>query len=47
MSDERLQHLVRFHAILNRLEKTIGGARTLADCCGRMALSERGVYFVS
>src|ERR1700677_1339335 len=31
MSDRRLQDLIRFYSILNRLEKTIGGARGLAD----------------
>jgi len=31
MSDRRLQDLIRFYSILNRLEKTIGGARALAD----------------
>jgi hypothetical protein len=41
----RLDDLVRFYAILDRLERTIGGARTLADCTGRRAWPERGVYF--
>ena len=36
MSERRLQDLIRFYSILNRLEKTIGGARVLADCFGRM-----------
>lgn len=45
MSDARLQHLVRFYSILDTLEKTLGGARTLADCRGRMDWPVRGVYF--
>jgi hypothetical protein len=36
MSDRRLQDLIRFYSILHKLEKTIGGARTLADCRGCM-----------
>jgi hypothetical protein len=45
MSSERLEHLVRFYTILDRLETNIGGARTLADCLGRMDWPTRGVYF--
>jgi hypothetical protein len=45
MSDRRLQDLIRFYSILNRLEKTIGGARALADCRGRMKWPARGIYF--
>ena len=45
MSNERLEDLVRFYLILDRLERNIGGARTLADCRGRMDWPERGVYF--
>jgi hypothetical protein len=45
MSDRRLQDLIRFYSILNRLENTIGGARALADCRGRMKWPARGVYF--
>jgi hypothetical protein len=45
MSDRRLQDLIRFYSILNQLEKKIGGARTLADCRGRMKWPARGVYF--
>ncbi len=44
MSDRRLQHLVRFYSILDTLEKTLGGARTLADCRGRMNWPARGIY---
>lgn len=45
MTEERHEHLVRFYAILNRLERNIGGARRLADCSGRMNWPKRGVYF--
>jgi hypothetical protein len=45
MSDRRLQDLIRFYSIMNRLEKTIGGARALADCRGCMKWPARGVYF--
>jgi hypothetical protein len=45
MSDRRLQDLIRFYSILSRLEKTISGARALADCRGRMKWPARGVYF--
>jgi hypothetical protein len=45
MSDEHLQHLVRFYSILGDLERHLGGARRLADCCGRMGWPARGVYF--
>lgn len=37
MGSERLQHLIRFYAILDQLEKTIGGARRLVNCDGRLA----------
>ena len=37
--------LDRLYALLSRLERTIGGPRTLADCHGRMAWPLRGVYF--
>jgi hypothetical protein len=45
MNDGRLQDLVRFYSILDSLEKTIGGARTLAACRGRMNWPKRGIYF--
>jgi hypothetical protein len=44
MSNRR-HDLVRFYAILDRLERRIGGARRLADCSGRLAWPHRGVYF--
>lgn len=44
-SDDRVKHLIRFYSILDELEKNVGGARTLAECSGRMAWPRRGVYF--
>lgn len=41
----RRQDLIEFYAILDRLEKQTGGARTLAECHGRMVWPQRGVYF--
>ena len=41
----RLDDLVRFHSILDTLERKIGGRRLLADCHGRLAWPLRGVYF--
>ncbi|MGH7486616.1 MAG: hypothetical protein ACREMY_13615, partial [bacterium] len=31
--------------VLDQLENKIGGGRKLADCSGRMAWPNRGVYF--
>jgi hypothetical protein len=45
MDNERIEHLLRFYLILGRLERSIGGARILADCRGRMSWPARGVYF--
>ena len=45
MSDARANDLVRFYALLDKLERNIGGARRLADCSGRMHWPQRGVYF--
>jgi hypothetical protein len=45
MNADRQQDLIEFYSILDRLEKQIGGARTLADCNGRMVWPQRGVYF--
>src|SRR5437879_417782 len=45
MRDGRLHDLVRSSAILPLPESNIGGGRTLADCSGRMAWLDRGVYF--
>ena len=45
MSNARANDLVRFYALLDKLERNIGGARRLADCSGRMHWPQRGVYF--
>jgi hypothetical protein len=45
MQDERREHLVRFYSILDALEERVGGQRTLANCSGRLAWPQRGVYF--
>jgi hypothetical protein len=41
----RLDDLKRFYGVLHRLEETLGGKRTLANCVGRTAWPQRGVYF--
>ena len=41
----RLEHLMHFYSILDRLQENIGGPRTLAGCSGRMDWPKRGVYF--
>jgi hypothetical protein len=46
MKHERLAHLIRFYSIIHTLEANIGGAKTLADCSGRMPWPKRGVYFL-
>jgi hypothetical protein len=43
--NERGELLTTFYSLLERLEKSIGGARSLADCSGRMKWPKRGVYF--
>src|SRR5215470_17579987 len=45
MDTERRADLIRFYSILHDLEITIGGARKLAECSGRMDWADRGVYF--
>jgi hypothetical protein len=45
VNDGRLDYLKRFYSILATLEQSMGGARTLADCSGRMDWPKRGVYF--
>jgi hypothetical protein len=42
---DRRKHLQRFYSILDALEITIGGTRTLAMCSGHMDWPQRGVYF--
>ena len=41
----RVDDLVRFYAILDALERTIGGRRLLSECSGKMDWPQRGVYF--
>ena len=41
----RLADLIRFYAILDRLEARAGGRRLLSGCTGRMQWPQRGVYF--
>jgi len=45
MPNERLGDLTRFYSILDKLEKRVGGARTLDNCTGRMQWPHRGIYF--
>ena len=45
MNIRRLNHLDRFYSILSALEKSLGGARKLSDCSGRMNWPRRGIYF--
>jgi hypothetical protein len=45
MSEQRRFHLRRFYSILDQLETTVGGARKLADCSGRIDWPNRGIYF--
>ena len=44
MIEVRRAHLVRFYSILDKLERSVGGARTLADSTGHMNWPDRGVY---
>jgi hypothetical protein len=41
----RYADLLRFYDILESLEEALGSRRVLADCGGRMAWPDRGVYF--
>lgn len=41
---ERLQDIVRFYNLLDRLVLQVGGSRHLAHCHGRQRWPERGVY---
>ena len=43
--EERIADTGRFYELLTRLERRVGGARTLATCDGRMDWPRRGVYF--
>ena len=42
---DRLTDTIRFYKLLDRLERRLGGTRTLAQCDGRMDWPERGVFF--
>ena len=42
---DRLEDLARFYALLETLEKELGGKRILAECTGRMNWPTRGIYF--
>lgn len=41
----RVDDLIRFYDLLDRLEQTIGGKRWLLDCNGKMIWPARGIYF--
>ena len=41
----RAADLLRFYAILDNLERKIGGRRLLSECNGKMDWPQRGVYF--
>jgi hypothetical protein len=45
MADQRREHLMKFYSLLDRLEQSLSGARTLMECSGRMDWPSRGVYF--
>ena len=45
MSNQRVEHLTFFYALLFRLETCAGGTRTLSACSGRMPWPRRGIYF--
>ncbi|NEJ60768.1 hypothetical protein GUK21_31845 [Rhizobium leguminosarum] len=45
MESQRLVDLQKFYSIIARLEKGLGGARTLGSCSGRLTWPKRGVYF--
>jgi hypothetical protein len=45
MTAKRLEHIVKFYSLLDAHRRNIGGARTLANCSGRMAWPKRGIYF--
>ena len=45
MNSSRAIHLDKFYALLATLEDTLGGARQLSACTGRMDWPRRGVYF--
>ena len=44
-SDNKIAHLARLYATLERRNQGVGGPRFLAQCTGRMDWPRRGVYF--
>lgn len=44
-SQDKLNDIIRFYALMERLESCVGGKRMLATCDGRMDWPPRGVYF--
>jgi hypothetical protein len=45
MGHDRIDDLRTFYSLLADLESKLGGARTLAQCSGRLQWPSRGVYF--
>jgi len=45
MESQCLDDLQKFYSVIARLEKGLGGARTLGSCSGRLSWPKRGVYF--
>ena len=43
--EDRIADTARFYELLARLERRVGGVRTLETCDGRMDWPRRGVYF--
>ena len=43
--EDRIADTIRFYELLARLERRVGGVRTLETCDGRMDWPRRGVYF--
>jgi len=45
MDSQRAADLQRFYSAIDRLQKRLGGARTLGGSSGRLSWPQRGVYF--
>jgi len=45
MESQRFDDLRKLYSVIARLEKGLGGARTLGSCSGRLTWPKRGVYF--
>lgn len=43
--EDRIADTIRFYELLARVERRVGGVRTLETCDGRMGWPLRGVYF--